>query len=352
MAADQANSRPTRPPALRDVAVAAGVSHQTVSRVVNGNPRVLPATRERVLQAIEELGYRRNHAARALATSRTRVLGVVVVNTRLYGPSGTLLGIEQAARQAGYWVSVASVPEGDATAARDAIGHFLDQGVDGLAVVAQTEPVLRAAQQAAGACPTVLVTSGPVEPTDATTRAGLVRIDIDQAMGVGLVVSHLAQLGHRQIAHLAGPTGNLHAQARLEAWRRHVSTAGLTLGPLLQGDWSAASGYALGLTWANAAQPPTAVFAANDTMAQGLLRALHEEGWEVPRDVSVVGFDDSPGTDQTIPPLTTVRQDLEALGKACVEALVGLMEGFPQAGVLLPPGLVVRDSTARPPAAH
>jgi DNA-binding LacI/PurR family transcriptional regulator len=322
------------------------VSHQTVSRVINGHPSVLPATRQRVQSAIEQLGYRRNYAARALATSRTDVLGVVVVSTNLYGPSRTLLGIEQAAREAGYWVSVASVDADSGTQTETAISHFMDQGVDGVAVVAQTAVAVRAAARMSGSRPMVLVASAPVRSSQAA--AGLVEIDIDQWLGAELAVQHLLELGHRSVAHITGPAKDLHSQARTNSWRRVLAEAGLPEGPLLAGDWSGESGYQAGRELAQLEPLPTAVFVGNDTMAQGVLRALWEAGVSVPGDISVVGFDDSPGVDQAIPPLTTVRQDHVALGAACLERLIALIEGRPAEGFLLSPNLVVRASTLRP----
>jgi DNA-binding LacI/PurR family transcriptional regulator len=329
---------------MADVAAAAGVSHQTVSRVLNGHPSVRAETRERVLAAIDQLGYRRNLAARALVTRQSNTLGMVVSDTRLSGPSGALLGIEAAARARGYWVSVAGVVGPAAADMAAAISHFKDQGVDGIVVIAPTQAALDAALAAAGAVPKVLVTTGAVP-------AGVVTADVDQTMGIDQLMTLLLGLGHRRIGHVAGPVRSFHAVDREAAWRAALAAAGLEPGPRIQADWSAASGYEAAMALLARGELPTAVVAANDLVALGLLRGFREAGVAVPGRVSVVGFDDSDGTDQSLPPLTTIRQDFDALGARCVELLLDLIQGKPVESARIPTHLVVRASTAPPPAA-
>jgi DNA-binding LacI/PurR family transcriptional regulator len=332
-----------RPPALRDVAQAAGVSHQTVSRVINAHPSVAPETRQRVQQVIDELGYRPNNAARSLVTSRTYVIGVVVMSTNLFGPSRTLLGVEGAARQRGFWVSFASVTGNDEKQAADAVKHFTSQGVDGVIVIAHTEPTLRGALFMSEAFPMVLVTSG------FTIDKPVSRIDTNQVAGSLAARDHLIGLGHRRIAHIAGTDVHVHARQRQAVWRDSLEQAGLEPGPVLKGDWSAASGYAAGQELLQTHRDATAVFVSNDTMALGLLRAIHDAGLDCPRDMSVVGFDDSPGVDQSIPPLTTVHQDTDELGAAAVDLLVETISSHEPQVRLIDPYLIIRDSTCPPP---
>ncbi|MDR0436512.1 MAG: LacI family transcriptional regulator [Propionibacteriaceae bacterium] len=328
-------------PTLADVAVVAGVSHQTVSRVLNNSPAVSNATRQRVQTAVASLGYRRNTAARTLATGRSRIIGVIVVNAHLYGPSESLFGIEGAARELGYWVSVAGLARETEAEMADDVLRMVGQGAEGIVAIAPTSSAVSMVLQAVGELPRVLVTTAPV-PADTLS------VDVDQGMGIRQLMALLLESGHRNIAHVAGPCGHVHATAREEAWRETLAQHGLPCGLRVQGDWGAASGYAAAQTLLSAAELPTAVLAANDLVALGLMRGFHEAGVSVPRDISVVGFDDFPGVDQSIPPLTTVRQDFDALGSQCLEMLAASIEGEPVASGLVPTRLMLRSSTAAP----
>jgi len=323
------------------VAAAAGVSHQTVSRVLNDHPSVAPRTRAKVEDAIASLHYRRNSAARALATGTSRVVGVLVSSTTLSGPANSLLAIEQTARDQGYWVSMASLRSQTATEVAAVMSQFADQQVAGIIAIAQTQVALDAIVAAATGLPAVLVTSGEVP---ATWPA----VDIDQRQGATAAVDLLIGLGHRRIAHLAGPSDDLHARRRREAWAAALVRAGLIAADCLDGDWSAASGYQAAGSWLARPDRPTAVFAANDRMALGLLRALHEAHLAVPRDCSVVGFDDLEGSDCAVPPLTTVRQDHAGLGVAAMNLLREAIAGQPPRQLLIEAPLVVRTSTGAP----
>lgn len=335
-----------RPPAMSDVAALAGVSHQTVSRVLNEHPSVRPETRERVQRAIAELGYRRNSAARALVTRRSGALGVVTTSSAHHGPTSTLLGLESAAREVGYYVSVAAIDRFDAGTLRGALEHFLDQGVEGIAIIAPQVDVADAVAEAAAPVPVVTVTSGPlVEP--AAQHARIVAVGVDQRDGARSATRHLAGLGHREVVHLAGPQDWFDARERLAGWREACAAAGVAAPDPVEVDWSAESGYRQGLRMVEEGLP-TAVFAANDQLALGLLRAFWERGLRVPQDVSVVGFDDEAGAAYFVPPLTTVRQDFPALGRSAIAALVRALAGEDVPRTLLPATLVVRASSAAP----
>jgi len=331
---------------MSDVAALAGVSHQTVSRVLNDHPSVRPETRARVLDAIATLGYRRNSAARALVTRRSGALGVVTTSSAHHGPTSTLLGLESAARASGYYVSVAAIDRFDAGTLRGVLDHFLDQGVEGIAIIAPQVDVADAVAASAAPVPVVTVTSGAlVEPVGEHAR--IVAVGVDQREGARSACRHLVGLGHHEIVHLAGPQDWFDAQERLSGWQEACAAAGVGAPRPVEVDWSAESGYREGLRLTDAGVP-TAVFAANDQLALGLLRAFWERGVRVPQDVSVVGFDDEAGAAYFVPPLTTVRQDFPALGRAAIDSLVRALAGEQVPRTLLPATLVPRASTTTP----
>ena len=334
-------------PRSADVAQLAGVSQKTVSRVFNDEQYVSADVRRRVLEAAERLGYRRNNAARALASGRTRSIGVVTLGTALYGPASLLMGVERVVRGTGYALRVVNTVEGDPGGVAGAVDSLLDQGVDGIVI---SEPIDEQAGGGDGALRVdvpILVLGAPspvVAPTVLTAGGGA------DAMARA-ATEHLLGLGHTTVHHLAGPQAWYAARYRMEGWRTALTAHGRQAPPVVQGDWSAASGYAAGRGLA-ADGDVTAVFAANDDMAIGLVRALTEAGLRVPHDVSVVGFDDIPTAAFLTPPLTTVPQDFDvhvARGIANlvkeIESPTGDRSPLPEPPPLR---LVVRQSTAAP----
>jgi DNA-binding LacI/PurR family transcriptional regulator len=320
---------------MADVAARAGVSGQTVSRVVNGSPRVDPETRTRIEAAMAELGYRPHRAARALRTGRTQTIGLVVSTLASVGNSRMLQAVADAAAARGYALTVVTLGvDGDVSAAFERLS---DQGVDGAIVLNEaTERVREADLRAAGL--TLVVVDSPRDD-----RFGV--IETDHAGGAREAVNHLLELGHETVHHLAGPAGSFAAAERERGWREALEASGATAPAVVRGDWTSASGFAAAS--ALLVDGTTAVFAANDQMALGLLRALAEAGRAVPRDVSVVGFDDVADAADYRPPLTTVHQDFDALGARAVAALVdGIEAGAPAAFETVPTRLVVRASTA------
>lgn len=316
----------------------AGVSHQTVSRVLNNHPNVSSKTRERVEQAITELGYRRNTAARSLVTRRSQTIGVLGSEMAQYGPSHTLLGVQQAAREAGYFVSIAALREVTPETIKDAMAHFMDQGVDGIVVTVPHPGTFDVLKDITAQVPLIAVGSIGDEHLAGAT--------VDQRQGARLAVEHLLELGHQRIGHLSGPADWIDAAARIEGWRDALTEAGIEGETLIEGDWSAECGYREGLKIA-ADRSVTALFVANDQMALGVLRALNELGVRVPEDISVVGFDDQPESAYFIPPLTTVAQDFEELGRRCIGLLLDRLEsGSTGTPVTVAPRLVVRSTTA------
>ncbi len=326
---------------MADVAGRAGVSVMTVSRVLNGFPGVAEDTRQRVEDAVAALGYRANPAARVLAGGRSRTLGVIAVETQQFGPSHMLYGIEAAARGAGHVLSFVTMAPGadeiDAT-----LDHLRAAHVEGVIVIAPVRPVIDAVTDLDADLPLVVVGSDPSVRTSTVT--------IDQEAGARMATAHLLGLGHRTVHHVSGPADWIDATDRQRAWAETLEAHGAPPGRFVEGDWTAQGGYAAGT---QLAQDPTvtAVFAANDQTALGILRALHEHGRSVPDDVSVVGYDDIPEAAYLVPPLTTVRQDLGEVGRRGVELLLALVDGGPaQRHVMVAPELIVRASTAPPPS--
>lgn len=327
---------------MADVGRLAGVSHQTVSRVINGSRHVRPETRERVLEAMRELGYSPNPVARALVTGRSQMLGVVSFDTTLYGPASTLLGIERAAHEAGYFIVVASLEALDRASVTDAVSRLSRQGVDGVLVIAPHQDASDALLHVPPDIPLVAVEAGP---------AGTVPlVAVDQYAGAVSATRHLLDLGHETVWHIAGPSDWLEARQRREGWRATLEAAGLEPPPPLIGDWSARAGYDLGRRL-SADRSVTAVFVANDQMALGVLRAMHEAGRRIPRDVSVVGFDDVPEAPYFTPPLTTVRQDFDEVGTRSLRLLVRTIQAGKRiaSDSRVAPQLVLRASTAVAP---
>ena len=326
---------------MADVAQLASVSYQTVSRVLHDSPNVHEETRARVLAAIRQLDYRPNTMARALVTGRSKTLGVVSFDTTLYGPASTLFGIHQAAHDAGYAVSIASLRSLNRDTVLSAIQQLKDQGVDGVAVIAPLRAGVDALRHVRPDFAVVAVEAGPEASIPVTT--------VDQKAGAAAATQHLLNLGHKTVWHLAGPTDWKEAEDRIEGWKATLRAAGARVPALLRGDWTARSGYEAAHSLLQIAEL-TAVLVGNDQMALGLLRRLHEVGRKVPAELSVVGFDDIPEAAYFTPPLTTVRQDFTELGRRCLHTLLDRIAGnTAPVRVVVAPELIVRGSTARAP---
>ena len=331
-----------RAPVMHDVARLAGVSHQTVSRVINGSPRIRPETRARVERAIEQLGYRPNTAARALVRGRSGIIGVIGVGGIYFGPASIQRSIETAARERNLFASTVSLTTLTRELLDDSVEHLRRQGVEGIIIVAGQDDALDVARSRSVGVPIVLV-EGDLSRARWT-------VGVDQVAGARLATRHLIELGHREIVHLAGPANWAEARARREGWRSEMAAAGLRAAEPVHGDWSAEFGYEAGRRVA-AESRVTAVFTANDQIAIGLLLALHEAGRRVPDDVSVVGFDDQPEAAYLVPPLTTVRQDFESVGLKAVKAITSAIAGADaEPPSLIAPELIIRRSAGPAPA--
>jgi LacI family transcriptional regulator len=330
---------PPKPAVMADVARAAGVSHQTVSRVLNHHPSVRPETRERVLAAITQLDYRRNLSARALVTRRTQTIGVISFDTTLFGPASTLYALQLAARRAGYFVSVASMRTINRDTIAQAFARLAEQNVDGMIVIAPLREAAEALEE--------LPHDRPLVAFDGGTARGFAVVCVDQAKGAALATRHLLDQGVPTVWHVAGPADWLEAGERVEGWRSTLERAGAEIPETLRGDWSPQSGYVAGGVLAQR-DDVEAVFVANDQMALGVLRAFHEHGVRVPDDVLLVGFDDIPEAAYFTPPLTTVQQGFAEVGERCIEQLLLQItgEGTPDRRVVIDPHLVVRQSSS------
>ena len=329
-----------RAPSIRDVARLAGVSHQTVSRVLNNHPSIRPETKQRVLDVMAELQYKPNRAARALVTSRSRTIGILSASSTQYGPASSIAAIEAAARASGYWVSTANIESSDAASIADGLAHLAAQGIEGLVVIAPQARVFDTLARLSIDVPYVTLQSTGQE----TVRT----LSVDQIAGARMATRHLIEQGHRGIYHLAGPQDWIEAEARMRGFLEEMSAQDVpTTAPIL-GDWTAQFGYYVGRELLTV-RDFTAIFASNDQMALGLMHAVRDAGLEIPRDVSIVGFDDIPEAAHFWPPLTTVRQDFPELGRRCVALLLGDIDptATDHPGTIVPE-LIVRGSTGRP----
>lgn len=331
--------RPAKPATLYDVAKKAGVSYQTVSRVINGSPHVSPKTLQRVQAAIRYLDYQPNKAAQMLVTGRSYTLQIITAGFGHYGPAQMIVGVERAAKSLGYRLlfsdTVDANPD-DIQAAIDNLGHvdgniiitpIQSEIYDYLAAACQNSHYVQIGTRIGGNTPSVV---------------------IDQMAGSRLATQHLIDLGHRQIAEISGPHDWHDAIARHQSWLATLQANGLIPALSAEGDWTAEGGYAAALALLESGAPFTGVIVGNDQMALGAIRALREGGLKIPGDVSVVGFDDIPEAAYFDPPLTTVRQDFLALGRQSVEYLVEMLKDprTPLHQRILYPTFVERQSTS------
>ncbi len=328
---------------LDDVAASCGVSYQTVSRVANGSPLVADETRARVLEAIAELNYRPNLAARRLATRRSNVFGMVGTKVTYYGPAQVMISVEESAKRLGYNLMFAALERSSDSELNAAIDTFCEHQVDGLVIAVRTKGGIDLVRKLCREVP--FVTLGAGLPPDVPA------VVVDGKHGVRLATRHLIDLGHKQIACIAGPSGWPASKERRQAWAQTIKSAGLKPGPCEEGDWSAQSGYEAAFRLLESASGQfTAIMAANDQMALGALRALHANGLHAPGQISVVGYDDLPESRFFEPPLTTVHHDFAWEGERCVEMLFRMINGE---SVVPPfqvqrPELVIRESSAAP----
>jgi LacI family transcriptional regulator len=328
-----------KPATIYDVARAAKVSHQTVALYLRGHTGFRAETRERVEQALRELNYRPNRAARALATRRSYRIAALVYELLEVGPAKTIQGAAERAREAGYLLDVVAVDPADASALDRAIETVDAQDVAGVVAFAPVDQLLGRLEGATFHVPVLLET----EPGDEAQAESI------HHRGLDPIVDHLAALGHTRVGYLGGPPDWLAARNRETALREALGRHGLAPAEVVYGNWSSASGHAA-LAQAGWLRDVTALVVANDQMALGAILALAERGLRVPDDVSVTGFDDTPEAAFYLPPLTTVRIDYAQQGRDLVERLLERIdpETVGEREAAHEPELVVRASTAPP----
>lgn len=334
-----------RGPSMADVARQAGVSTQTVSRVSTGQTNVDDDTRDRVTAAMRQLGYRPNSAARALRSGQFRNIGVIMFTLSSFGNMRTLDAVTVAASVAGYSITLLPARRPTQGEVSVAFTRLSEKAVDGVLIIIEAHLLDDAQIEIPEGLPVVVIDSS------AGTRYTL--IDTNQAEGARQATEHLLDLGHQTVWHLAGPDTSYSAGRRRDSWMQTLEERHREVPPVIVGDWTTESGYLAGRTL-GANPTVTAIFAANDQMALGVLRALHELGRSVPQQVSVVGFDDMEGSNGFWPPLTTIHQEFGEVGSRAVTALIDEIEHGPRphSAVIVPTHLVIRGSSGPPPGSQ
>lgn len=331
----------TRPPSMIDVAKNAGLSHQTVSRVINNDKNVSEKTRSLVLKSIEALGYRPNSAARALVTGETSSIGIIGYNTRLYGPASTMHALQTKARDLGYDAHVISLETLTQDSIIEAINEQSLSGVKGVIINVPYIQEFSISEINRINIPKVFV-EGPA-------NNNLQSVNIDQVFGSRRAVQYLIDSGHQKIAHISGPRNWFEAEQRVMGWESALAKNKLRASVLIEGDWSPQSGY-------NAAceiikeGSSTAIFCANDQMAFGVYKAAYDSNLEIGKDLSVVGFDGLPESEFFRPGLTTIFQDFDEMGRASLSMLHDMLSknAIQKNNVLIKPKLVIRESVGIP----
>ncbi len=354
-------------PSMFEVAKLAGVSHQTVSRVINNSPDVSDATRARVQAVIDQLGYRPSNSARALASHRSRTIGLIAGGSRFFGPISAIGAIESMARSHGLFMSVMMVHEALCTQREfdDLIDMLDEQNVDAFIFLTPTDVMFEVACRARVSQPRVIVTSthGRMSMREARALIGdedmrrTAFVGIDQWAAMQEVAHLVAGYGHKHALYLAGPEDWRDAATRLVAWEALCVREGVRTQVMRCDTWKAGEAYAkmnhlIDTCGKTGAQVPTVVVAANDSQAVGVARALHEHGLRIPQDISLVGFDDMPAMDNMFPPLSTVKPDFEGLGTIAMRQTLHLLGEEPepmfhssQHGIGLIPAAVVNRAS-------
>jgi LacI family transcriptional regulator len=322
---------------IYDVAEAAGVSHQTVSRFLRGFEGIRPQTKQRVVDALERLNYRPNLAARSLTTGQSHRLGALTHEIALVGPSKILQGASAAAREAGYLLDIVTLDVSDRGSIDEALELVMQHDLAGVLALASTDEMKEAFETTDFRVPAYIAAEEDDELSGHPSQL--------TAVGFPALIGHLASLGHRKFIHIAGPITFPSARNRAQAYKAAIAQRGLQSVGIVYGDWSAGSGYEeVGRLLPHLGA--TAIVAANDQMALGAMLALSEAGISVPEDVSVTGIDDIPEAAYFSPPLTTLRIDFAAQGRSAVQELLGQINRTdPVRGPVLASELVPRRST-------
>ncbi|WP_145573506.1 LacI family DNA-binding transcriptional regulator [Yersinia alsatica] len=327
---------------LDDVARQAGVSYQTVSRVLNQAPHVSPKTRHKVELAMTELNYVPNRVAQQLAGKHSLTLGLATTDLSLHAPSQIAAAIKRKARELGYNVVIAMIDDHSEHACQQAINELLAQRVDGILVNVPLKP--KRSQKIAQQC-----ADTPVLFLDVDPQSAAFSVLFDPKLGAIQGAEHLIALGHQQIVFICGPKDAISAQLRYQGWLQALSTASLVPQAVYYGEWNARSGYQAAQKLLTSNIPFSAILVANDQMALGVLRALHEHNIDVPSRVSVIGYDDTDDSAYFHPPLTTIRQNFKLLGEESVSRLIVRLHHTIEPlseSLLLATELTIRQTTA------
>ena len=330
-----------RKPNIYDVAKIAGVSHQTVSRVINNADYIKEDTRSKVQSAMRELGYVPNAAARALVTAKSKIVGILVSDIVYHGPAGMMHAMEKEARRGGYFAISASVDPLDNDSIAQGIEHLRRVGIEGLLVITPQSDSVQAVER--------LVKDIPVVFIDSPNNSEELSAELGNYDGAKRATEHLIALGHKKIIHVAGPSGWFDSAPRVSGYSDAMKNAKLEP-KVFAGDWSVPTGYEIGKNLELDQSKVTAIFAANDHLALGLMRALRQRGYDIPQRISIIGFDDVPEAAFYEPPLTTMRPDFAELGRVAMEKMLGhITREAKLSSDKLIPELVLRESTAIPP---
>jgi len=340
-----AAEQPRTPASIKDIARLAGVSHSTVSRALRNSPLVNPQTTKEIQGIARQLSYQPSAVARGLVTRKTRTIGVVVTTIADPFVSEVVIGIEFAANDAGYSVFLAD-SNADPVREKNVVHSFAERRVDGIVVTSSRVGALYTPLLSQMNVPIVLINNQ--HPGQFVHS-----VMIDNVQGSREATTHLIRLGHRRIAYIGDQYGHQSDTERFGGYRQALDEAALPFVPelVVHGDSRPEEAIAVMNKLLALPSPPTAVFCYNDMTALGVLRAVHMRGIRVPADISVVGFDDLFFVSYTQPQLTTVRQPMRKMGRMAMESLLKLMSGLPIGeAVLVPAELIVRESTAPPPA--
>ncbi|MBN2470035.1 MAG: substrate-binding domain-containing protein [Anaerolineae bacterium] len=335
------SSRPT----LFDVAKLAGVSYQTVSRVINDHPYVSKDTRQRVQDAIDTLGYRPSKAATKLASKSSKIIATILYGSWFPGQAEIALNIELAAKTSGFDVIVINITEPKKQLI-EALENVKAWAVDGIILMVPVEGLPAEEIQAHSA-------NTPIIRIDSPPSSQIPSVIIDETYGTRQVVEHLIALGHTEFQEISGPLEWFSAQTRHLACMDTFQAHGMDAPMSVEANWTASGGYRATRRLLEEGAHFSAIISASDSMAFGAIRALHEAGLRVPQDVSVVGFDDIPEAAYFFPPLTTVRRNLIQFGMAGFEHLMQVMDDSeaPRQQRVLVPRIIFRESTGPAPSA-
>lgn len=326
-----------RQPNIYDVARLAKVSHQTVSRVLNNNNSIRPETKTRVLKAMETLGYRPNQAARALASAKTKMLGILSSDTDFTGPASMVHEMELAARAKGYFAVSCGIDPTSMDSVQGGIDHLMNLGVEGLAIVTPYADAVEYVRQR--------VVTIPVVSLDSMYRMDELAVSVDNFAGAVAATEYLIELGHRNIVHISGPKNWFESATRSAGYTATMLNQRLEP-QIIEGDWQIETGYNIAMRLDVIGRNITALFVANDRMALGVQNAMRKRNIDIPNRLSVIGFDDLPESRFYYPSLTTVRQDFKQLGESAMQLLLQELEGRTLKKLdRLVPELIVREST-------